>query len=419
MQEIIVNAPIQTRQNSLNKHERYLSFLSAEAFNRIREFQTGTVIPRVDLWNTIGVKSEKDWVSANKVSPIGYADYHRDQILARYEILEHSYGIKREGRVILTDGDQQFDEVVLEKIRHDIQNGKFEVRNADYYHCLPCDYVIAPKGAVIEKCPVCGKNEMDEVNTRGLFITIDSNRRQQIISDTDIYPETAKSDLKRTVLTISDLIQLSKQRSHGINLTEFGIDSKFVLDPKITLALMGYVVKKLGIAKITTFVQGIDSIGNLAPYVSLVDSEAHYSYVNLGLVPQFDGSTLGERNIDFYKTFLPLMMASFPKGINEQQKLNLYKDFDRTTKQLIFVISTLSQIPESDLSVPSQSPEFPFDKVMNLFNQYNINEGFELLRQSLYEGFSHDYLNGCRTSGTKPNQELLNQIKSLFSLICK
>ncbi len=419
MREFVANAPIQTRQNSLNKHERLLAFLSAEALNRIHEYQSGEQSPRVDLWNTVGTKSEKDWSAANSVQPIDYLTYHRQQILARYQILEEHYGITRDGRVMLTDSDEQYRSIVSKNVRQRIASGDFVVKSENFSRCSPCDYVIAPVVANIDKCPICSQKGLDQIAANGLFATIDSNDRQRIIRNTAIYPESARSSLKRTVLTLPDLIQLSKQRQFGIRLTEFGVDSRFVLDPKLPLAMMGYVTNEMNLGTLKTFVQGIDSIGNLAPYVFLADPNGRYSFVNIGLVPPFNSEILNDRNKPFYRTFLPLAMMSLPTGIDTQERMNLFKEFDRTTRQFQFALSSLEQIPTQDQLPTAVEPNIPFKEIFGLFNQYKIKEGVARMRQFIYEDFSRKYLNKCKEQGLRPSPEVFKQIKAIFSLIYK
>ncbi len=416
MQEFVANAPIQTRQNSLNKHERLLAFLSAEALNRIREYQTGRPSPRVDVWNTVGSKSEKDWSLANSNQPVEYLAYHRQQIQSRYQILEEYYGVIQKGRFILTDSDEQYKLIVTENIRERIHSGDFFVRNTRFSHCPPCDYVIAPVEANIDKCPLCSQHELEEISTHGLFTTIDDDDRQQIINNTAIFPESARSSLKRHVLTMPDIIQLSKQRRFGISLTEFGIDAKFVLDPKIPLAMMGLVADKMQLGKLKTIVQGIDSVGNLAPYVYLSEPKSHYSYINIGLVPAFNGENINDRNKYFYRTFLPLIMMSLPSGIGVQERTGLFKEFDRTSKQFQFV---LSQLSKNEASGDVAKPKVPSDEMFRLFNQYKIKEGVARMRQYIYEDLSLDYLDLCKNQGFQPDFSAIKQIEEMFSLIYK
>ncbi len=419
MHEFVANAPIQTRQNSLNKHERLLAFLSAEALNRIHEYQTGEQSPRVDVWNTVGTKSEKDWFAANAVHPVEYLTYHQQQIQARYQILEEQYGITREGRVVLTDSDEQYSLVVTEKVRQRVVSGDFVVRKASFSHCSPCDYIIAPIEANIDKCPICNQKGLDQITTQGLFTTIDNNDRQQIIRNTPIYPESARSSLKRTVLTLPDLIQLSKQRRTGIRLTEFGVDKRFVLDPKIPLAMMGHITSEMRLGQLKTFVQGIDSIGNLAPYVFLADPKSHYNFVNIGLVPPFNAEVLNDRNRPFYRTFLPLAVMSLPNGIDTQARMNLFKEFDRTSRQFEFALSSLEQISTDVQSPNTVEPNIPIKEIFSLFNQYKIKEGVARMRQFIYDDFSRKYLYKCKAEGSKPSPEALKQLKDIFSLIYK
>lgn len=214
-----------------------------------------------------------------------------------------------------------------------------------------------------------------------------------------------------------DLIQLSKQRRFGIHLTEFGIDERFVLDPKVSLAMMGHVVKEMQLGQLKTYVQGIDSIGNLAPYVFLADPNGRYSFVNIGLMPPFNADILNDRNRPFYRTFLPLMMMSLPSGIDTQQRLNLFKEFDRTSRQFQFAISSLGQIPIEEQSPSTTNLNIPTREIFELVGQYRIKEGIARMRQFIYEDLVRGYLVNCRDKGARPNQQTLKQLKNLFSLI--
>jgi rubrerythrin len=419
MREFVANAPIQTRQNSLDKHERLLAFLSAEALNRIHEYQTGEQSPRVDLWNTVGAKSEKDWSNANAIQPIGYQEYHRQQILSRYQILKEYYGIPQENRIILTDIDEQYSMAVTNNVRQRIYNGDFVVRNENFSHCSPCDYIIAPVDANIDKCPICNQKELDHITTKGLFSTIDKDYRQRIIHDAVVYPESTRSSLKRTVLTMPDQIQLSKQRRFGIRLTEFGVDDRFVLDPKLPLAMMGYVTNEMQLGQLKTFVQGTDSMGNLVPYVFLVDPNGRYSFVNIGLVPPFNSEILNDRNKPFYRNYLPLVIMSLPTGIDTQERLNLFKEFDRTSRQFQFALSSLEQIPAIDQLSDYAESSIPVKEIFGLLNQYKIKEGVAKMRQFIYEDLSRKYLNRCKEQRSRPSPDAFKQIKDLFSIIYK
>ncbi len=417
MQEFIVHAPIQTRQNSLNKHERLLAFLSAEALNRIAEYQTGQPVPRADLWNTIGVKSEKDWANANAVQPIEYRHYHIQQIEARYHLLEKVYGIPKNGRAIMTDGDEQYQAIVIDQIKRRITSHNFFVSREQFTHCVSCDYVVAPAVARIDRCPVCGRSDLDQLETEGLFTTTTTESRHQIVEQVDIYPEAVRKTLRRTVLTMPDLIQLSKQRKFGTRLTEFGVDERFVLDPKIPLALMGHVVNEMGIGQIKAFVQGVDSVGNLAPYVYLTDPDGHYAFVSTGLVPPFNEGILNDRNKPFYTSFLPLAMMSTPGGIDVGQRLNLFKEFDRTTRQFQFALSALEQLSKDPSLTTDSGLYFPLQEIYTLINKYQPREAIIALRQFLYDSISRDYIIHCREKGIRPDSQIIKQVKEIASLI--
>ena len=75
--KIITQAPIQVREDTLHKHERFLSLLTAEAINHINELLTGKDRKRIDIWNVYNSKQNRglmglaqSWQSVREVLTI-------------------------------------------------------------------------------------------------------------------------------------------------------------------------------------------------------------------------------------------------------------------------------------------------------------------------------------------------------------
>lgn len=416
MKEIVTNIPIQTRGETINQRGRLFPFLTAEAINRVKEYYTGKIYPRVDVWNTFGSKTERDFHRSSVFETIGRHEYFTQQIKNRYDFLKTFFGIDSDNRYILRDDDETYQEIATRYVATCVNTGIFIVRNEKFSHCQPCNYSFALSAAKIKRCPSCGGAEISEIEKRGLFAYLTPADKKQIVECTAIFPSSARKTLKRVVLSMPETIQISRQREFGISLSLFDTDESFVLDPKITVAMMGKVIRDLELGSVATLIQGVDSLGNTVPYNYLVDQDTRPSYVAIGLLSQLTANDINEQNRFFYFPFLALSAVSLTEGITPERRIALLKEYNRTINRFEYALSQLNRAHKEGINEEIELNAAPLNEVFKLFWNYRIREGLLLLRQFIYEDMSKKYLADCKEKGCKPNRELLKKVEVIMHL---
>lgn len=280
---------------------------------------------RVDIWNTVGSKTELDLKSK---SGITREEFVSTQIAERYAVLQAIYGIEVQTRRVVRDDSTEYQNIVLGKLEKHIKEGRVEVSTLKYHHCEDCDYTFALAPSCVTECAGCGSTKLDIVEADGLTMSMSESEKRMVLEKLTVLPSAGSTELRRRVLTMPPILQLSKQREYGIDLTSLGVDERFVLDPKAGLGMMSLVVKELGYGEIKAVVQGIDSVGYLAPYQTMLDPESRPIYITHGTVPPFTTENV-ERSKDFYFRYLPTRMLSLPRGIDVETRLALYKEYSR------------------------------------------------------------------------------------------
>ncbi len=397
MIEVITHAPIQTRSNTLQHQERLFSLLASETIIRLNEFQTGKEYPRVDIWNVIGLKAEKDYQLNNVFQT--REEYAQEQVSQRYQLLKDTYEIPTSGRVSILDDSPEYQQVVTKRIETLIKDRVIEVGTQKYRKCSDCEYVYVLAQSPITRCPTCHSPSFKIVEKNGFTFSFNQETRAVIGSNISIFPKTGQAEYRKRVATIPPILQLSRQREHGHDLSSFGVDHDFVLDPNFSVAMIGSVIDELGLGKLTTIVQGIDSIGNLAPYQKLFDSNQDIRYLTHGTVPGFMQENVA-KNPGFYFPYLTLNALSLPKGINQNQFQNFFKEYQRFSGQAKFALNKLKDSPPSNFD-----PDFT--NVFKLFNRYSFRDGLTALKDIIY----HDLSN----SSNSPSIKFLEDLKTLLN----
>lgn len=281
--------------------------------------------PRIDIWNTFGRKTELDLKSKPGTTR---EEFVNTQIAERYNLLELVYGIEVHTRKAVRDDSPEYQEVVLGELENFIKSGRVKVSTSRYHHCEECDYAFALAPSCVTECAGCGSKKLDVMEVDGLTMSMSESDKRMVLERLEVLPSAGRAELKRRVQTMPPVLQLSKQRVYGICLKSLGVDERFMLDPKAGLGMMGLVVKELGYGEIKAVVQGIDSIGYLAPYQIMLDPESKPIYITHGIVPPFTTEN-AERSKDFYLRYLPARMLSLPRGIGMETRLALYKEYSR------------------------------------------------------------------------------------------
>lgn len=205
-----------------------------------------------------------------------------------------------------------------------------------------------------------------------MFLVAPPETKAKILANLSVHPEKeAGQELRRHLHTLPETIMISKQRQYGVPLQSFGVDSKFVLDPKISLAMMGMFVRQhFPSQKLGAVVQGIDSLGNLAPYASIIDPDWP-QYLTHGLIPRQEPDGITKKNPDFYFPFLALLSFSCPRDLASTQLQAFSTEFHRTTSQARFNLSTNCD--------PKLAP-------LNLFTDLQTRRGYQAVRKAIYDG---------------------------------
>lgn len=306
--------------------ERYSSFLAAEAFNCICEYNSGKVLPRIDLWNGIGRKSELDFKTYQKKNPsMLYNEYQDELIESRYELIQRIFGVSRAARTIVKDLSLEYMFVVQSKVRELIENHVVEVLERDFHYCETCDYHIALTDAALIKCPACENKNLVPRAKKGLFMHMSKQTGQSTFSH-----KTGADTYKRVQLSMRPLIQIAKQREYGVSLEEYGVDSIFKLDPKIGLACLGVYTQQIGLGELTDLFTGIDALKNIAPYMERMQPTQKIHFVTTGLMPSLREEQVTDSNRGFFSVFFPLLLTALQDKVTEANRTALFKEFFRT-----------------------------------------------------------------------------------------
>jgi len=416
--KIITQAPIQVREDTLHKHERFLSLLTAEAINHINELLTGKDRKRIDIWNVYNSKQNRGYKSETERQK----DITK-LIDARYELLTREYHIESANRIILRDDAIDYQNIIKNTIRDLMNQGIFNVKKAVFHICKKCGYIVAPIEASITLCPMCNHNELGNIEKTGMFMNFDKN----IITDFsmknfNVLSKEGNNRVKTTMLTMPTTIQLSKNREFGLKLNEFGVDDDFVLDPKISVALAGKVIREMGLGEIDLMIQGFDTVKNNVPFSLLLDSISDTKFLTIGTVPSFSTSEIERYGSTFYFPFLSLLVASKNGKITEHELQQLQNEFIKTQKKLencIIILNNLSMRYEEEINIPEFDNEIKL--FLTEFNQmitdYRFKQALESLRSFIYDTLSRQYIKKCKLQKKKPNMSFFAYIQSILNSI--
>lgn len=409
--EIIAQAPIQSRPDTLSKNERLFPLLIAEALNRIREYHDGKSRIRLDAWNTVG--SKIDTLYASQPRNVSRYEYNGRQIEQRYQKLHDLYGIDQTNRTILRDDDPKYEEVVLEIIRENLSNNRLQVSKETFIECSKCDKMIAPIEAIITRCPNCKGNELRQSVRTGMFINFTNDLRHGALQ-VSIGENIARSRFKSDVLNLPNRILISKQRDYGMSLTEFGVDDGLVLDPKIPLALFEVVSKKSGLGTIEYIVQGIDSLGNTIPFSCVLSGKPETKYITTGMIPKYSDDDINRKSQGFYYPFLPLYMISRAGDLDSKSLEAVYREFDRT-KRKYFSCTEYLKNNANDNEV--LHPDKEFDSIIISLLDINSRSAILQMREYVFDYLSRLYVERCKREKLKPDSDFLIDLNNLFELI--
>lgn len=414
MKEIITQAPIQVRSDTLDKQERMFPLLVAEAINRINEHVTDQPQARVDVWNAVSKKNDDTF---NASIGISRYDFNSQLIDLRYQLLLENYGIHQDGRTILRDDGEDYGEVAKTNIKQLLQSGEIQIQPEQFLQCEACDQIIAPSSVRVERCS-CGETEFQTIIRTGIFMDVTDDTKEILKEAADICPTEEAVRLRSIIDNMPSRIQLSKHRNYGIDLTEFDVSPEFVLDPKIALAMFGVVMRELEIGTPIISIQGVLATRSFIPFFLLFDEFRNTKFFSIPKVPAYSSHNVRDVLPGFYFPFLSLNILSQKSLVEQQREAFLnehYKTVKRFERAKARAIELVSQSTSSQY-VARISPEF-IGEFVNLVLSTKLREAILLLRHTIYDEFSDKYFDYCRLHNLVPDMEIMNEVDILYHLV--
>lgn len=409
MEKIVSQSAIQTREDSTYKLERLFPVLVAEAISRIHEARDQKAMPRIDFWNTYGLKTEVQF--AHSIQFPNREAYINGLIKARVDILKEKFGISGESRLSLRDDNQGVEEFVLQVLQDLFARGIVKIEEMDVICCEKCSLVIAPVGVKPEKCKKCNLSEFSPGREKLLVINVTDTQKNKLVQRgrTSGFQKVADDYTNNC----PERIIISKQREFGLSLESFGIDSKFKLDPKVVLALQGAIYREMFGIEDCTLVQGTDSIKNTFPLAVILDDHFDTKYLPVGYLPKVDINEVNEQDPGFVMPFLAISAGGRMSSISLNQFNALRRQFQKTRIKIqncLKLCDILNEHSERDTGYSGEELDIAL-ALQDL--PYRTSEA---VRRIVYDVLSGQYLTRCKQSHLKVDDLAVAQLKQINNL---
>jgi hypothetical protein len=410
MEKIISQSAIQTREDSTHKLERLFPLLAAEAVARIDEQLHQRPLPRIDFWNTYGLKTEIQFARSSFFPD--REGYIADLINQRLGILSDKFQVKEDDRKVLTDDDPEIGKFVSELLQKLFRQGRLAVEEMMVICCENCDLVIAPQEVQPEKCKKCNQANFAIRKERVLVIKVSDELKNKLLNtNLDTATKKVVVDFANTA---PDNIVVSKQREFGLSLENFDLDGKFKLDPKVTLALQGMIFREMFGLRDCTLVQGIDSLKNTLPLAVMLDENFATKFLPVGYIPKVDIDLINRQDPGFFMPFLAVMASGMTTSINSNQFNAFRRQFQKTRIKIencLNLCKILDDKNEEEDVAPIEQ-----DLMGVLASCDSPQRLLESTRKYVYETISGVYLPEIRAKGLKPSHKVVEELKQINRL---
>ncbi len=311
--------------------QRLIPVLVAESINRIREYHYGISVPRVDLWNCIGMRMDKSYqMNDGSLSRREYSGILLDD---KYDTLE-KLGLFRFGRTIIRDDDEQVMSWTVKKIKFLLERDIVKLETNSVYVCENCGYTQALSGSRMDGCTVCNGHSFKTEDRLVLMVDIPDQRR--LLASGKIVSPRKTRHIMGFFDQMPNRAMVSKVRGYGVDLGCIGLP-ECVLDPKIGVALMPeYVVENYNFSSITQ-VQGLTTVVNNLPYTSILSPGLTHEYVLLSKIPPITLEQVEKIGIGFFARYLPLFLTTSQSDLSQEQ-------FDAVYARYIAIIGRIDNI---------------------------------------------------------------------------
>ena len=128
---------------------RFIPMLVAENLTRVAEYKSGRLIPRVDLWNCIGMGMDKSFINQTKY--VSRREFSSALLADKYAILDE-LGISCQGRDIIRDDDDSTKIWLEKKVNQLFSSGTIYIDSVDVNICNNCDYLQSVGNSLLNSC---------------------------------------------------------------------------------------------------------------------------------------------------------------------------------------------------------------------------------------------------------------------------
>jgi len=351
---------------------RFIPMLVAENMNRIEEYLSGEPLPRIDLWNCVGMSVDKSFREQNKY--FSRMDFSSSLLEDKYSILEE-FGISSNGRKIIRDDDNATKDWFNSKLNSLRSAGIIYTEKIDVDICNSCDYLKSISEKHDGGCTRCEGEDFHSEEREILMLDIPESRNS-LIENRIVYPHNIKH-IKGFFNQLPPRIMISKMRDYGLSLDSFGLPD-FVLDPKIGVALMPELIAEMDSLSDLTLVQGASITTNTIPYTSLMTSGFNHNYVLLPKIPKMGFDEAKKLGLSFFGRHLPFVLMEHKENITPSQLENVRKNYYNIMNKINTVVPNLQPDGDSLMQLDSEEHQM-VSEILDDFGKYQIKEGRQKL----------------------------------------
>jgi len=399
-------------QNLDTKNERvihrFLPMLVAENITRIAEYESGRVIPRVDLWNCVGMRIDKAFMAQNRYT--SRRDFSTSLLVDKYTILEE-LGIPNQGRDIIRDDDDATKTWFEHKIRRLLSSSAIYIDSVGVNICDTCGYMQSVDSSSVDSCTVCKGNCFHSEKKEVLMVDIPKDR-ESLIKDRIILPKNTKH-IRSFFDQLPPRMMISKVREYGLLLDSIGLEG-YVLDPKIGVALMPELVAEKYKLPELTLTQGAAVATNAIPYTSILTSGFRHTYLLLPKIPITSLEEAKNIGLSFVARYLPLILMTYNNDITPDQLKAARREYARITWKIDTIISSLQSEKEQSVNLTPEDRQM-LAEIIKDFSEYKIRVGQEKLGK-FFKAQGRRYAEEMRHKGYYLNPTDIDILEGIIKL---
>lgn len=356
---------------------RLIPMLVAENITKIDEYISGKSIPRVDMWNCVGMKMDQVFKGQDAI--LSRRNFSNALLADKYALL-NELGIQRVGRDVIRDDDESTQAWVSQELHKLLTSGRIYINSTTVNICNRCGYLQSVDGTSVASCTLCKSNQFHKEKRNLLMVDIPDDR-QSLIEKRIIYPHSI-NHIRSFFDQLPSRMMISKVREYGLSLDSIGLED-YVLDPKIGIVLMTKLVAERYELSELTLTQGANVATNSIPYTSLLTNDIHHSYV---LLPKIPATTLDEARamgISFVAKYLPIIMMTYNDNITERQLRTAHAEYlriARKRKGLLFKLRSENSGSKQGVLIRSDDNQL-LSEIFSDISQYKVRDGREKLRR--------------------------------------